>query len=124
MANRVVGQEVKEIIDTDKTNIEVEPFIAASNAMIEEHLVGQGLGAALLKEIERWLAAHFLAIADPREDFVWIGEARARFGGKFGLGLDFTAYGQQVKMLDTTGILANMGKPRASFAVISEYDTA
>lgn len=120
MANRVVGQEVKDIIDTEKTSSQVDPYITSAHLVVDQHLLGQGLSEALLTEIERWLSAHFVAVDDKQEDFVWIGDSRARFGGKFGLGLDFTAYGQQVKLLDPTGALAALGKPKASFTVVGE----
>ncbi len=118
---RVVASEVLEIIPT---SITVTAHIATANVLVTKHLANQGLSDDLLKEIERWLAAHFVAITDPREHEVSVGtyEARAVFEGRTGMGLDHTRFGQQVKILDASGILVNLGAPRALFKVMSEAD--
>lgn len=109
---RVTKQEVLEIIDTDIENI--EPFILAATGLVDAKLVGSGLVTAQLKEIERWLAAHFTAI---REDGARVveeeeGESRRRFGentrGVLGQQLLLTRYGQQAVALDTSGILTDL----------------
>lgn len=118
MAYRVTPEEVKEIFTTDRES-EIVPFIRTANVVVNHFLVGKkGLAEPLLKEIELYLAAHFLSLDDRQENFVWIGEARARFGGQFGFGLDFTSHGQQAKILDSSGTLASLGKMAASFTVI------
>ncbi len=119
--SRVVDSEVKEIIIT---TITTDAHIAAANVLVTHHLASKGLSAELLKEIERWLAAHFVAMTDPREHEVSVGtyEARAVFEGKTGMGLDHTRYGQQVKLLDASGVLGQIGAPRALFKVMSESD--
>lgn len=116
---RVIDGDVKEIIDT---SIDTTPFITAANLIVTDQLGSSAFSAAYLKEVERWLAAHFVAIRDKRAKSVTIGKSRADFSDKYGLGLDFTEYGQQVKVLDTTGTLANIGMRKAGFTVISECD--
>jgi len=101
---RVTDNEVKEIIDTDLSSL--TPFIGAANQLVDGIT---GLSAAELKEIERWLAAHFVAIRDQRTAKDNTGDSSHTYGGKTGMGLDFTAYGQMVKLLDTTGYLASVG---------------
>jgi hypothetical protein len=115
---RVIAEDVNAIFD-NQDSIEVTPFIDAANALVTEILGSSALTTAHLKEIERWLAAHFIAVRDPRFSRVKIGGAEATFQGRYGLGLEHTSYGQQVLALDTTGKLANLAKARASFAVIS-----
>jgi len=119
--SRVSDDDVTPIIDT---TIEPAPFIQMATVLVDEYLTGKSLSDNLLFEIERLLAAHFLCLRDPRENEIELGtqEARVKFEGKFGLGLDFTRYGQQAKALDPTGILAEMTKPAASLLVMGEDD--
>lgn len=105
---RVTGAEVKEIIDTSLTDAQVAPFIAAASAMVDQYLGDAGLSDALLKEIERWLSAHLVAVRDPRAQSKGVGDLRIQYRGRTGLGLDATLYGQQVKALDPTGALASL----------------
>lgn len=115
---RVTAADVEEIYE-NTDSIELTAFIDAANALVTDVLGSSSLGSALLKEVERWLAAHLVTIRDKRFAEVKIGGADAKFEGKYGLGLDHTSYGQQVLVLDTTGNFAKLGKPRASFAVIT-----
>lgn len=107
MAERVTVDEVKKLIDTELSD--VAPFIKAANLTIDEHLLNDGIGAALLKEIERWLSAHFVAMRERQLTSETAGDAANQYGGSFGMGLNFTQYGQQVRLLDPTGKLANAG---------------
>ena len=118
MAVRVTEADVEKLIDVDSF-IDVDPFITAANLIVDEVLSGEGYTDAYLTEIERWLAAHLVAMRQRQitgEDY---GEAGVKYGGKFGVGLDFTQYGQQVKILDTSGKLASTGKPKIKFHVIA-----
>lgn len=114
MATRATEAEVKEIIDTDRTAEQVTPFLKAANLLITDVLTDQGYGVDLLKEIERWLAAHFVAIRDPRTVREKIGDAEDTYQGKFGEGLSGTSYGQQVMLLDYKGVLAEITKAKGS----------
>ena len=115
---RVTQGEVEAIIDTDVEDL--LPFIAIADALVTDKLTGQGIGTAMLKEITRWLAAHFVAIRDPRVKQDKTAEASATFFlGKEGEGLKATPYGQQVLALDTSGTLANLGKRTASVEAIA-----
>ena len=113
---RVTQSEVRAVLDTDLEDL--SPFITAAGALIEARLESQGLDENLLKEIERWLSAHFAAMRERQAVSESIGDASAEYGGSFGLGLDFTQYGQQVKVLDVTGTLAGLGKRKASILVL------
>jgi len=50
--------------------------------------------------------------------------ASIRYQGRTGLGLAATLYGQQVKMLDTSGTLANLGKKKSVVEVAHEVPDA
>ena len=105
---RTTEAEVKQIIDTALVEDELSPFLTAANLIVTSALGAAGFVDAHLAEIERWLAAHLVAIRDPRLMSQKIGDADATYAGftQFGKGLEFTAYGQQVLLLDTSGKLA------------------
>lgn len=115
---RVTQAEVEEIID-NPDSIAMDAFITAANLLVTEKLGSAGLSAALLKEIERWLAAHFFAIRDPRAKREEVGRSEIWYEGSWGRRLEFTRWGQQVMVLDPTGTLAKLGLPGAKFAVVS-----
>lgn len=105
---RVTSSEVGNLI---KTNFDVDAFIATATLMVDETLVGQGLSDARLIQIELWLAAHFVAVAEERGALLGSnkGESEEEYGVKVGEGLNMTRFGQQALMLDTTGLLAEQG---------------
>ena len=136
MANRVDPNEVKDIIDTSISEASIEAYITAANLTVTAFLGDSVLTAPQLKEIERWLTAHLIACSRQREiSDEAAGEAKVSYVTEysmFGKGLDATLYGQQVKMLDTTGTLAaDLGaaalKSASIYAVTSfdddEYET-
>jgi hypothetical protein len=118
---RVRGSDVKCIITTTKTSEQIEPFITAANLMVSDVLSGSGQSSALLKEIERWLSAHFVAIDDgsARRKSEEIGDASAEYEGKTDMGLKFTRYGQQVLLMDTSGLFAQVGMKGAEIKTIA-----
>lgn len=121
MANRVNSAEVKELVATDET---IDAQITAANVLVTEKLGAQtSMTTAHLKEIERWVAAHFVACSIERQTTKEeIGQTKAEFvGSQFGaggLGWNLTTYGQQAVLLDTTGTLAGMGKRKARLTTI------
>lgn len=125
MANRVSAAEVGQIIDTDLSDPIVDVFIGAANITVTD-LIGSNanLSTAQLKEIERWLTAHLLACTrEQQAQGEAATDAKITYQGKTGMGLDSTFYGQQVKLLDTTGVLAaQIGKKEASVYAITTKD--
>lgn len=133
---RVTANEVKQIIVTELSGSALDPFINAANLIVTEKLSDVGLGDDLLKEVERWLSAHFIYISNPAYSstdtkakgpvtFERVGETARSFGNimqqiKMSLGvLSSTVYGQQALVLDLSGTLANLGKRRASVNVLN-----
>ena len=101
---RVSDTEVKQILDT---TIDTTSFITAATLLVDQHLLAAGLPTALLKEIERWLAAHLACVRDPRFRDTQDGSVSMTFEvGKEGAGLAATTYGQQVLAMDPTWRLA------------------
>lgn len=120
MANRVTSSEVKEIIATSLTD--VTAFITPANLIVTEKLANSGLSDDHLKEIEKWLSAHFVAIRDPRLQSQSIGSISEAYQVGTGVDLDSTSYGQQVKLLDTTGLISSLGKQKARLYTIKFLD--
>jgi hypothetical protein len=105
---RVSNQDVQAIRPTTSDPM---PFILAASLVVDAHNAEAEWSLEMATEIERWLAAHFMAVAEgsalaERR----IGDTTLRYHTpKVGLGLDATLYGQQVMLLDTTGTLAGAG---------------
>ncbi len=131
MAIRTTQQLVAGIIEVDSQSIsDLSPFILTASELVDEvcatKLKADGTAYytdVRLELIERWLAAHFYAIRDPRKDMEKAGKVFERNQYKLGLGLEVTTYGQQAKFLDTAGGLAALdeaaktgGKPRLSIS--------
>lgn len=118
---KVTSDEVKRIIDTDLTEEAINPFLNAADVLATDLLSDEGYGEDLLREIVKWLAAHFVAIRDPRVSREQIGQAVATYHGKSGFRLDHTPYGQQVMLLDHHGVFAGVSstKVTASLKVIT-----
>ena len=107
---RTTDAEVKEIISLT-TLTDTTPFINTANILVTQHLGNSNISSALLEEIEKYLAAHLVAL-HPDERQVTkqkIGEAEDTYAGNFGTQLDFTQFGQMVKTLDYTGTFAGIG---------------
>ena len=112
----VTTSEVLEIIETDVTD--ATPFIQAATGVMSGLPSIALLASDLQKEIQRWLSAHFLAMYDQRVTSEKTGDASYTYEGTTGMGLDSTRYGQQAKILDITGTLADAGKTQAFFEVL------
>ncbi len=113
MAYRVTTEEVLTIIDTSLTD--VDAFIAAANVTITG-MCGSDYDNDVLKELERWLAAHLVSIRDPSKSAFTEQNAdgpsqKYQLTSRNPVGLATTRYGQQVLILDYLGKLANLGLP-------------
>jgi len=98
-------------------------FISPANELVTEVCTGDNTPSTAyddtrLELIERWLAAHFYTIRDPRGVNEKAGPVGVAFQSAVGLGLDTSHYGQAAMRLDTNGGLARInestkkGKPR------------
>jgi len=95
---------VREIIDVDSSITDTTPFINAASAIVEAQC--SGLDASTVTIVETWLAAHLVAIRDPRAVTEKIADASETYQSKVDLGLNVTHYGQQAMMMDSTGGLS------------------
>jgi hypothetical protein len=106
---------VKTIFDT---SIDTTPFITTSTLIVDEELLSEGMTDARLTQINLYLAAHFACIRDPLAESQKMGDAQEKYQGKTGMGLEATFYGQQVKLLDSSGILAKLDKLGATIETV------
>jgi len=119
---RTTEQEVKRIIDTDLSEGDITPFLLAASGLVTDLLgASDVLTAARLADIECWLAAHFVAVRDPRVKSETIGKATFSYEtAVVADGLKATRYGQQVLLLDLSGTMASLtsGKRPARFTAL------
>lgn len=127
MAVRVTVEEVKEIIEIDSTVIDddvlASAFINLANIMVTANLVTgctNDLSTDELKEIERWLTAHFVCMKDRRVSSEGAGPVNASYINPSGMNLQASLYGQNVMMIDRTGTFAamNQGK-RQNYSILT-----
>lgn len=119
MAYRIDAGDVAAVLTTDLADEQIEPFVLAANLLVSRVLADVGYSDDELKEIERYLAAHYLASTLEREtDQESIaGEYSATYAGETGKNLEGTRYGQVALSLDWKGKLSQTGKKRARFTV-------
>lgn len=124
MANRVTYEEVQEIFSTTMEPDQITAFILAANTLVNNTcaVATPALDAITLKEIERWVAAHFCWMRNPGSLRKVIGDSEswgfpASVTTSWGKGLNLSPYGQQAILLDTSGSLAALTtqKQKASF---------
>lgn len=123
--SRVSETEVKELIPTTET---ITAQINAANVLVTEKLGSNGtITTDHLKEIERWIAAHFVACSIERQATEEkVGATSIKYAGNADRdvkGLNLTSFGQQAIMLDTTGTLASLGKRKSRMDTIRAIDT-
>jgi hypothetical protein len=109
MANRATEQAVLALMDTTLTAEQITPFLESANVVVTGKCTDASYSAEVLELIERWLAAHLASSAKSRQiSGKKVGEASWEYAGKTGTVLDSTSYGQQVKLLDYKGTLADL----------------
>lgn len=109
MAVRTTESAVQGIIEHD-SGISLAPFIEAASAVVTKHCTDSSFTATELELIERWLAAHFYAVRDPRAVSEKAGSVSETRQSKVDLGFDVTHYGQMAMRLDWSGALASLNQ--------------
>jgi hypothetical protein len=123
MAVRTDDAAVGLIIEADAT-ISLTPFIETANALVTElcDVVPAVHDADRLELIERWLAAHFYSVRDPRPASESAGPVASTFMHKVGMHLNLTTHGQQAMMLDTSGALAQWNQDMQTGVNLGSFD--
>lgn len=130
-AYRVSDPEVRQIlVQLDSNVTDLTPYIIIAENLVTNFLVAAGnaisgsdkvvLTESELKEIERWLAAHFAAVADPRLKSQSVDGASESYDlqtDKIGLGI--TMYGKTAMMLDRSNQLSRIGRRIARVKTIN-----
>jgi hypothetical protein len=104
---RTNATAVKILIDTELSDADVDAFIADAAALLTSTGIEDAdcHDSASLTVLEKYLAAHLVALRERQLTGEKIGAASESLGGDFGRGLDFTQYGQQAIAYDCSGIL-------------------
>lgn len=109
----VTEADVRLIFDSDLTGPELDAFIASAGVLVGPEgcdLLGKGITAATIDEVQKWLAAHFATANDPRVETHRTSGHTVAFESKIDLGLDSSRFGQMAKRLDPTGCLSQRDK--------------
>lgn len=126
MAIRVTEQEVLDIMDSgiEISSTQMIAMITAASSVIDNVFADDAnVTDALLKELERWLSAHYVASTLARmAEKEKVGQAEVTYMGKWGEMLKSTPYGQVLLTLDTTGKLAKVGKRAVSIYAIPSFE--
>ena len=93
------------------------PYVFQSDIEKFCNLLQNSVSDDRLKQIELYLSAHFTTLRERQLSSKEFGDSENEFLGEVGMGLDSSIYGQQSKVLDTTGTLVNQGKAKATFDV-------
>jgi hypothetical protein len=90
---------------TNMSDPNIQVLIEIANRMVTERLTDGSLSTGALRDIEE-------------EE---VDDVRVKYQGKFGLGLESTTYGQMVIALDTSGLLSESTKKKASISAIAQF---
>ena len=97
---------VAKIIDYDTTLIpSLTPFIDDAADLVNE-VIGTSLSDTMKEKVERYLAAHFVAITDPRVSDEKVKTLSTSYQHKLNDGLAITHYGTMAMQFDTSGKLS------------------
>ena len=125
MAVRTTSAEVLQILDgcTLSSTI-VDVFIASASRLVDSvYASDTTMTADQLADIELWLSAHMIASTLHRQTSQEeVDGASVKYTGFWSKDLESTSYGQMVKLLDTSGKLANLGKKAAKMTAITSFD--
>ena len=121
LATRAMLLLICKEIDADTPEEETTAFIESAHVLLCSVLDGYGVPASLMTQIEKYLAAHYAAIAYPVIQREGLGPMSRSYATKIDLRLDNTKYGQQALALDPTNVLAeiNAGKTKRAVSVTS-----
>ena len=104
------------------TEAQITVFLTPANVIVTNYLADYITeDDDLLELIERYLAAHFVAMSplarESKSEGIGGGDISVSYMGNAAMGLDFTTYGQTAKILDTTGKLIWLDKKGSKVAI-------
>ena len=125
MAIRTTAAEVKQILDEcTLSDTIVDVFIGAASRLVDAvYSTDTTMSDDQLEDIETWLTAHMIASTLHRQTSQEeVDGASVKYTGYWSKDLESTSYGQMVKILDTSGKMANTGKKEAKMTAITSFD--
>jgi energy-converting hydrogenase Eha subunit H len=97
---------VNKIIQYDSTNVPDPQLMIDSASLMVTNVIGSALDASTAELVERYLAAHLIAISDPRIQSEQVKTIQASYQVRLSDGLGITHFGSTAMMLDSSGKLA------------------
>lgn len=97
---------VNKIIQYDSTNVPDPQLMIDSASLMVTNVIGTALDASTAELVERYLAAHLIAISDPRIQSEQVKTIQASYQVRLSDGLGITHFGTTAMMLDSSGKLA------------------
>ena len=122
---RTTATEVKQIMDNcTVSDTIVDVFIGAASRLVDAvYSTDTTMSDDQLEDIETWLTAHMIASTLHRQTSQEeVDGASVKYTGYWSKDLESTSYGQMVKVIDTSGKMANAGKKLASMKAIPNFD--
>ncbi len=122
ITSRITDADVRAIIQLPSRMTDLEAFRITAASLVQTSGVEDcdALGEDNLKEIERWLAAHFAAIDGQRVTKEKLGDADVTYQHKEDLRLHLTHYGQMAMTLDVCGYLRRLDEKGSTLAPLIE----
>lgn len=110
----ITADDVAAVYETDRDATELEPFVAIAEAFTTQFLAGKGLSDAVLKEVQRYVAAHFLFVTETGvHEVLRIADVSERFTkSEKNPGLMDSRFGRMAVTLDPSGTLSELARPR------------
>lgn len=123
MAIRVTAAEVTAIIPTSIADATIlAEMITTASQFVDDHLADQDLSTRILRSIEQYLAAHFVALTEEGGGLISseFGDADDKWANVYESGLKSTRFGQAAISMDSSGTLARVASTnmKALFRVV------
>lgn len=93
------ASDVQDLLDTDLTTSEIDPFLTAAQRFVTDQLESEDIENATLTEIEKYLAAGIVTLRDPRLVSAQIDDVQESYQRETGS----NEYFEIAAMLDPTG---------------------
>lgn len=122
----ITAAELVAVYETDRDDTALQPFITAAAAMTTARLTGKGLSDEALKQVQLYLAAHFVFVTETGvHETLRVEDVSERFtsnGKQPGL-LD-SRWGRMAVLLDSSGTLAALTRlqPAAEIRFVSRSE--
>ena len=111
---------VREIIETELTNEQITPYLAAAEVMLVSAFREKTVDVATREELKAWLAAHYIAVTRQRVSAKEsAGGASIEYAGVYGAALESTPWGQTAMMMDATGALKAASTKKGNIQIIA-----